>query len=130
MQEDMLLYRTIRDMQLPKLIAEDVPLFNALNSDFFPGIEVAAADYGDFQVRNLAFAVLFWAFVVLFWVCFVLKRFWNSVSAPPAIAFSESFKLTFPNTHHNALTTERAGASDGDRERDGGEEATEGGDHH
>jgi len=49
MQEDILLYRTIRDMQLPKLIAEDVPLFNALNSDFFPGLEIPPTDYGAFQ---------------------------------------------------------------------------------
>jgi len=32
--------------QLPKLIAEDVPLFNALNSDFFPGLEIPPTDYG------------------------------------------------------------------------------------
>ena len=44
-----LLCRTIRDMQLPKLIAEDVPLFNALNSDFFPGLEIPPTDYGEFQ---------------------------------------------------------------------------------
>jgi dynein heavy chain len=49
MQEDVLLYRTIRDMQMPKLIAEDVPLFNALNGDFFPGLEIAPPDYGEFQ---------------------------------------------------------------------------------
>jgi dynein heavy chain len=49
MPEDILLYRTIRDMQLPKLIAEDVPLFNALNSDFFPGLEIPPTDYGVFQ---------------------------------------------------------------------------------
>jgi dynein heavy chain len=36
-------------MQLPKLIAEDVPLFNALNSDFFPGLEIPPTDYGEFQ---------------------------------------------------------------------------------
>ena len=36
-------------MQLPKLIAEDVPLFTALNSDFFPGLEIPATNYGVFQ---------------------------------------------------------------------------------
>lgn len=49
MPEDILLYRTIRDMQMPKLIAEDVPLFTALNSDFFPGLEIPPTDYGAFQ---------------------------------------------------------------------------------
>ena len=36
-------------VKLPKLIAEDVPLFNALNSDFFPGLEIPPTDYGAFQ---------------------------------------------------------------------------------
>ena len=36
-------------VKLPKLIAEDVPLFNALNSDFFPGLEIPPTDYGAFK---------------------------------------------------------------------------------
>ena len=34
--EEMLMMRTLRDMNLSKLVAEDVPLFNALLQDIFP----------------------------------------------------------------------------------------------
>jgi dynein heavy chain len=34
--EEMLLMRTLRDMNLSKLVYEDIPLFNALLADIFP----------------------------------------------------------------------------------------------
>ena len=37
--EDVLLLRSIRDMNAPKFIVQDMPLFNALMSDLFPGAE-------------------------------------------------------------------------------------------
>eukprot|EP00937_MAST-01D_sp_MAST-1D-sp2_P000194 g194.t1 len=36
--EDILLYQTLRDMNLSKLVAQDVPLFLSLLSDIFPGV--------------------------------------------------------------------------------------------
>lgn len=47
--EDVILLRSIRDMNAPKFIAQDMPLFNALMSDLFPGTDVPAIDYGKLQ---------------------------------------------------------------------------------
>ncbi len=34
--EEMLLMRSLRDMNLSKLVADDIPLFNSLLTDIFP----------------------------------------------------------------------------------------------
>ena len=47
--EDVILLRAIRDMNAPKFIAQDMPLFNALMSDLFPGVEPPVVDYGQLQ---------------------------------------------------------------------------------
>lgn len=39
-QETQILMRAIRDMNIPKFVSEDVPLFNALFSDLFPNIDL------------------------------------------------------------------------------------------
>ena len=39
MAEDVVLYRALRDMNMPKFVFEDVPLFNGLLGDLFPGLE-------------------------------------------------------------------------------------------
>ena len=43
--EDLLLMRTLRDMNLSKFVAEDVPLFLSLISDLFPGIKAEKVDW-------------------------------------------------------------------------------------
>lgn len=47
--EDVMLLRAIRDMNAPKFISQDMPLFTALISDLFPGVEPPIVDYGKLQ---------------------------------------------------------------------------------
>jgi dynein heavy chain len=47
--EDVILLRAIRDMNVPKFVSQDMPLFNALVSDLFPSTEVPTIDYGALQ---------------------------------------------------------------------------------
>lgn len=44
--EEVTLYRTMIDLIKPKLVYLDLPLFMALLSDLFPGVELPAADGG------------------------------------------------------------------------------------
>lgn len=40
LKEDLILIRAMRDSNIPKFIKEDLPLFNALVQDLFPGIQI------------------------------------------------------------------------------------------
>ena len=44
--EDMVLMRALRDMNLPKFIFEDVPLFLGLIGDLFPGLDCPRVRHG------------------------------------------------------------------------------------
>ncbi|XP_076453104.1 dynein axonemal heavy chain 10-like [Babylonia areolata] len=49
LNEDVVLMRALRDMNLPKFIFEDVPLFLGLISDLFPGLDCPRVRYPNFN---------------------------------------------------------------------------------
>ncbi|KAJ1537343.1 Dynein heavy chain 2, axonemal, partial [Nowakowskiella sp. JEL0078] len=51
--DESVLYIAMRDNNVPKLTAEDVPLFTGMLSDLFPGVEVPIIAYGEFRAALL-----------------------------------------------------------------------------
>ena len=49
LHEDMVLMRALRDMNLPKFVFEDVPLFLGLIGDLFPGLDCPRVRYPKFN---------------------------------------------------------------------------------
>jgi len=49
LDEDVVLMRALRDMNLPKFVFEDVPLFLGLISDLFPGLDCPRVRYPSFN---------------------------------------------------------------------------------
>lgn len=47
--KDVVLMRALRDMNLPKFVFEDVPLFLGLIADLFPGLDCPRVRYPNFN---------------------------------------------------------------------------------
>lgn len=47
--EDVVLIRAMRDSNIPKFLADDLPLFKALIQDLFPKVVIPEVDYGELQ---------------------------------------------------------------------------------
>jgi dynein heavy chain len=56
--EDIVLMRALRDMNMPKFVFEDVPLFQGLITDLFPGIQADRVGYEDLNSHIIAYLEL------------------------------------------------------------------------
>ena len=79
--EDILVLRAIIDVNAPKFLAPDVPLFNGITSDLFPGVVLPVPDRKAMQAksgescveRNLQLTDYFWGKIVQIYDMMVVR---------------------------------------------------------
>ena len=49
-EESYILIHSLRDANMPKFLAEDVPLFESILEDLFPGVKLPQQDHGVLEV--------------------------------------------------------------------------------
>ena len=47
--EEIVLIRAMMDSNIPKFLAPDIPLFNAIVQDLFPGVQLPNVPYDDLE---------------------------------------------------------------------------------
>lgn len=52
--ESFILIHSLRDANMPKFLAEDVPLFESILDDLFPGVIPPAKDNGTLEVKKIS----------------------------------------------------------------------------
>eukprot|EP00741_Cyanophora_paradoxa_P000409 tig00000404_g400.t1 len=50
LSEDVVLIRALRDSNVPRFLAEDLPLFQNIITDLFPSVHIPSNDYGELEV--------------------------------------------------------------------------------
>ena len=53
LDEDVVLIRAMRDSNVPKFLAHDLPLFSALIQDLFPGVQIPEANFEELENQIL-----------------------------------------------------------------------------
>lgn len=52
--EDVVLIRAMRDSNVPKFLADDLPLFQALIQDLFPGVHIPEINSNELETQILS----------------------------------------------------------------------------